>query len=135
MCFSSVGLSIVKRSMNCEWDWILRIYENSKVKFISKFQSISNKIHQAKGKGIQTPKHLPRFYHQIWILKTLSSIWQCRISEPEVQGQVDPANCIKPQFTGKFILAHVHWHMLRQFTFRTLLYHLHPNGTKSYLFN
>ena len=55
-----------------------------------------------------------KFYHQFWILKTLSCIGQCRISEPEVQGQVEPSNCIISQFTSKFILAHVHWHILRQ---------------------
>ena len=32
-------------------------------------------------------------------------------SEPEVQGQVEPSNCIISQFPGKFILAHVLWHI------------------------
>ena len=32
------GISIVKRNMSCEGDGILKIYENSKVKIISKFQ-------------------------------------------------------------------------------------------------
>ena len=60
---------------------------------------------------------------------------RCRISEPEVQGQVEPSNCINSQFTGKFILAHVRWHMLKQITFEIVLYHLHSNKTKSYLIN
>ena len=61
MCFSSMGLSIVKRSMNCEWYGILKIYENSKVKLISKFQKYF-KIKYTKPKGRDlSPKHLPRF--------------------------------------------------------------------------
>ena len=61
MCFSSMGLSIVKRSMNCEWDGILKIYEIIKWNSYQNFKSISNKIHQTKREGISNIKTFADF--------------------------------------------------------------------------
>ena len=86
-------------------------YENSKVK-----SKLNQKFTQIYGKGFTktiswTSLKSFGFYNIVFYrAMTLSS-------GPEVQGQVEPSNCTILQFPGKFILAHVHWHILKQTTF------------------